>query len=110
MRNKDLQLFATKLTERIPDLSNANKQYQQSLRKKNAKSIKQSKIITQQLKTFENQNIVYIKSAIIEHPTALHKLSKIIRQAEKVSQVGSNRSLYNDSKKLKFFQCKGMEK
>ena len=29
MRNKDLKLFATKLTERIPDLSNANKQYQQ---------------------------------------------------------------------------------
>ena len=36
---------------------------------------------------------------IIEHPETWYKLSKTIRQAEKVSQVGSHRSLYIDTKK-----------
>ena len=50
-------------------------------------------------KTFENPNIVNIKSVIIEHPKTSHKLSKTIRQTEKVSEVGSNSSLYSDTKK-----------
>ena len=36
-------------------------------RKKPTKSVKQSKIITQQPKTFENQNIIDVKSVIKEH-------------------------------------------
>ena len=61
------------------------------LRNKNTKSVKQSKITIQQPKTFENSNIVDVKSVIIEHPKT-HKLSKTTRQAEKVSQVGCGKS------------------
>ena len=43
-----------------------------------------SKIITKQRKTFENPNTVDTKSIIIEHPKTFHKLSKTIRQVEKV--------------------------
>ena len=43
-----------------------------------------------------------IKSAIIDNPKPSHKLSKTIRQAENVSQVGSGKSshnsLYSDTK------------
>ena len=41
-----------------------------------------------------------IKSVNTEHPETLHKLSKTIRQAEK---VGSNSSLYSDTKKEETF-------
>ena len=58
--------------------------------------MKQSKIITYQPKTFENPNIVDIKSVIAGHPKASHKLSKAVGQAEK---LGSNSSLYSDTKK-----------
>ena len=60
-------------------------------------SIKQPKIITDQSKTFQNPNIVDIKSDIIEHPKASHKLFKIIGKVEKVD---SNNSLYSDTKKM----------
>ena len=64
-------------------------------------------MITHQLKTFENPNIVDIKLVIIEHPKTSHKLSKTIRQCEKVPQIGSgkssNSSLYSDRKKVKIF-------
>ena len=80
--------FANKLIEQIPDSFNAKEHYQSFIRKKNTKSVKQSKIITQKPKTFENPNIVDIKLVIIEHLKTSHKLSKTIRQAEKVSQVG----------------------
>ena len=39
-----------------------------------------------------------MKPIITEHPKTLHKLSKTIRQAGKVSQVSSNSSLYSDTK------------
>ena len=65
----------------------------EDIRKKNTIEVNQSKIIIQQPKTFENPNIVDIKSVIIEHPKTSHKLPKTIRQAAKVSQVGSNSSL-----------------
>ena len=46
---KDLQLFAIvcKLTQKIPDLCNAKEHYQSFIRKKNTKSGKQLKVITQ---------------------------------------------------------------
>ena len=53
----------------------------------------------QRPKTFRNPKIVDIKSVILEHPKNSHKLSKTIRKTEKVSQVGSNSSLYSDTKK-----------
>ena len=76
---KDLLLLTTKLTVKLPDPRNAKEHYQSFIRKKNTKSVKQSKIITQHPKTFENPNIVDIKSVIIAHPITLHKLSKTIR-------------------------------
>ena len=64
-RGKDLQFFATKLTEKILYLGNAKEHYQLFIRKKNTKLVKQSRIITQQPKMFEKPNIVDIKSIII---------------------------------------------
>ena len=64
---------------------------------KNKKSVKQSDIITYQRKTFDT---VDIKSIITEHPKSSHKLSKTIRQAEKVD---SDSSLYSDTKKNENF-------
>ena len=46
---------------------------------KKKKSVKKSEIITDQAKTFENSNIVDIKSIITEQPKTSIKLSKTIR-------------------------------
>ena len=46
-KKKYLQLFAIKLTEKIPHPRNAKQHFQSFIRKKNTKSVKQSKIITQ---------------------------------------------------------------
>ena len=100
LTKKDLLSLANKLIKNIPDPRNAKEHYQSFIIKKNRKSVKQSEIITYQPKTFENPNIVDIKSVITEHPKTSHKLSKTIRQAEK---VGSNSSLYSDTKKVKIF-------
>ena len=90
-------LLANKLTEKI-------EHYQSFVRKKNTKSGKKLKIIAYQLKTFDNPNIAEIKPVIIEHPKMSHELSKTIRQAEKVSQVSYNSTLYsNTKKKIKIF-------
>ena len=62
----DLQLFVTKVTEKILDPSNANKYYNSYLKKKNTKSVKQSKITTHQLKAIERPKIVDINLVIIE--------------------------------------------
>ena len=75
------------------DPHNAKEHYQSFIRKKNIKSVKISKIITRQSKIFENSN-------------TSNKLSKAIRQAENVSQVGSNNLLYNHAKMWKFFEQK----
>ena len=53
-------------------------------------------MISYQSKTFENPNIVDTKSVITKHLKTSHKLSKTIRQAEK---VGFNSSLYGDTEK-----------
>ena len=73
---KDQWLFTVKLAEKRSDPRNAKEHYQSFVRKKNTKSIKQSKIITYQPKTFDNPNI--IKSVIIEHPKTSRKLYKAI--------------------------------
>ena len=68
LKRKDLLLFAKTLIEKIPHPCNAKEHYQSFLRKKNSIPIKKSEVITYQPKTFENLNIVDIKSVIIEHP------------------------------------------
>ena len=80
---KDSLLLENKLIEKIPDPRDAKEHYQSFIRKKNTKSAKQSEIIAYQTKHFGNPNIFYIKS-VTGHRTISHKLSKTIRQAEKV--------------------------
>ena len=100
-------MLATKLIEKLADPSNVKEYYNSYLKRKSTKLVKRLKIITQQLKATENSNIVDIKSVIIKHPKTSHKLTKTIRQAEKVCQVGfgksSNSSLYSETKKEKIF-------
>ena len=100
LKRKYLLLLASKLIEKIPDSRNTKEYCRLFRRKKNRKSVKQSEIITYQPKTFENPNIVDIKSIIKEHAKTLNKLSKTIRRVEK---VGFNSSLYSDTKKVKNF-------
>ena len=85
-------MVATKLIEKILEPSYVKKYYDSYLKKKNTKSVKRSKIFTQQLKAIENPNIADIKPVIIEHPKTSHKLSKTNRQAENVSQKASGKS------------------
>ena len=59
------------------DLRSAKKHYESFIRKKN-KIIKTMKNNYSVTKTFENQNIVDIKSLIIKHPKTSHKLSKTV--------------------------------
>ena len=61
LKKKDLLLLVNKLIEKIADPRNAKEHYQSLIRKKNTKSVKQSKTIFYQPKTFENRNIVDIK-------------------------------------------------
>lgn len=75
--------FTTELIEKISDPSKT-KYYQSYL---NKKIVKQSKIIAQQPKNIENPNTVDIKSSISQHPKT-YKLTKTIKQAERVSQIG----------------------
>ena len=73
-------MFATKLTEKISDPRNGKEHYQSLLRKKNTKSVKQSKVINY---FFENPNISDMKLFFTEHPRTLNKLSNTLRQAKK---------------------------
>ena len=84
-------MFAKKLTEKIPDPNNAKEYYQSYLSEKNTKLVKWSKIINQEPEALENPSIV-IKSVTIEHSKNSHKLSKAIRQAEKLSQEGADKN------------------
>ena len=100
LNRKHLLLISNKLMKVIPDSRNAKEHYKSFLIKGNRKSVKQSEIITYKPITFQNENIVDIKSIITEHPKNSHKLSKTIGQTEK---VGSNTSLYNNIKTVKIF-------
>ena len=73
LKRKDLLLLASKLIEKAPDPCNAKEHYQSFLRKKNRKLIKQSEIITHQLKHFENSNADDIISDITEGSKTLYK-------------------------------------
>ena len=74
LKKKRFVLACGQINRKILDPRNAKEHYQSFIRKKNTKSVKQSEIITYQPKTFENPNIVDIKSVITEHPKTSHKL------------------------------------
>ena len=80
------------------------------MKRKSAKLVKRTKIIIQQPKTLENPNFVNIESFTIEHSKTSRKLSKIIKQTKKVSQVGtgksSNNHLYGEEKSKHFLNEK----
>ena len=97
-KRKDLLFLANKLIDKIPDPCNAKVQSQSIIRKKSTKSVKKSQIITYQPKTFENPNIFDRKSIITEHAKTSPKLSKTIKQAEKID---SNSCVYSDTKRVK---------
>ena len=93
-------MLENKLIEKIPDPRNVKEHCESFLRKKNKKSVKQSEVITYQPKTFENPNIVAIKSVTTDRPKISLKLSKTIKNGEKVD---SNSSSYSDKKIVKIF-------
>ena len=98
---KKYSLFLTnKLIEKILDSYNAKEHYQSFIKKRNTKSVKQSEIIIYQPKTFENPKIIDIKSVITEHRKTSHKLSKTVRQAEKVDSNSSLNSATKISKNV----------
>ena len=47
IRKKDQKLFGTKITEKVSDPSNAKEYYNSYFKRKNKKSVKQSKITTE---------------------------------------------------------------
>ena len=60
--------------------------------------------MVKQLKAIESPNAIDVASVTIEHPESSNKLSKIIRQGKKVSQVADadknqNSSLCGDTTK-----------
>ena len=69
-------MFATKLTEKIPDPNNAKEYCQSYLSEKNQKLVKLSKIITQEPEALENPSIV-IKSVTEEHSKILINYTKL---------------------------------
>ena len=101
LNKKDLLFLGNKLIKNIPDPRNAKEHYKSFILKESRKSAKQSETIIYQPRTIKNPDIVDIKSIITEHPKNSHKLSRTIRQAEKVV---SNSSLYKDTEKWEFFE------
>ena len=94
LKKERLFSFANKLIKIVPDLRNTKEHYESFLIKKKRRSVKQSEVIKYQPKTFDT---VDIKSDITEHQKISRKLSKVVRQAEKVS---SNNSLYSHTKNV----------
>ena len=93
----------------MPDPSKTKEYYQSKLKEKKQKIGKTIKNNCLTAKSYKNPNIFGIKSAIIEHPKASHKLSKIIKQVKKVSQIGgADNHLHSETKKMKIFGRKKM--
>ena len=59
--------------------------------------------MTQNLKTFEDPNIIDIEPVIIEHQKLNINYLRLSERPKKVSQLGSNSYLYSDTKKEKFY-------
>ena len=91
-KNKYFLLLATKLMEKMPHASNAMDTCNFYLKRKNAKLVKRSKIITQQPKYIENANIMDLNAVNIEHPLTSRQAENNPRQAEKVSPGSAGRN------------------
>ena len=87
-------IIFTQVNKKIPDPSNTKKYCESYLKRTSTELLKRSKINTRQPKKLENQKTVDIKSVFIEHPKTSRKLSKAIREAEKVSlEIGAGKIL-----------------
>ena len=73
--------------------------------KENIKSVKQLEVTTYQSKTFENPNIVDIKSITTENPKTSHKLFKTMRQVIRLMAlyvvIQKSQKFLNKKKKMK---------
>ena len=88
----------------MPDPSKTKEYYQSKLKEKKQKIGKTIKNNCLTAKSYKNPNIFGIKSAVIEHPKTSHKLSKIIKQVKKVSQIGgADNHLHSETKKNENF-------
>ena len=100
IRKEDLQLFVT----------NAKEHSQSFVRKKKTKSVKQSKINTNRPKKIENTNICWCQVGYYKTSKNIAYIFQGYKTGWKNSQVRSNSSLYDDSKKAKISLTKEMKK
>ena len=95
LKRKDLLLLANKLIEKVPDPRNVKEHHELFLRKKNSNSVKQLEIIT-----YKSNNLALLIKIRYYRPCENFKLSRTIKKGEK---IGSNSSLYSDTKTAKLF-------
>ena len=100
IRKKDLQLFVT----------NAKEHSQSFVRKKKTRSVKQSKINTNRPKKIENINICWFQVGYYKTSKKIAYIFQGYKAGWKNSQVRSNNSLYDDSKKAKISRTKKIKK
>ena len=72
LNKKYFLLMASKLKGNIPDPCNAKEHYKSFMIKENRKSVKQAEIITYQPRTFQNPELVDIKSQLLQNIQKLH--------------------------------------
>ena len=100
------------LQKKIIDPCNAKEHYQSFLRNENTTPVKQSKTIIKEPELRKTNKIIELKQVNIEHPEYSHKLTKTIKETEKVSEIVSpgkkiNNPLYSDTtKRGKVFEKK----
>ena len=100
IRKEDLQLFVT----------NAKEHSQSFVRKKKTKSVKQSKINTNRPKIIKNTNICWCEVGYYKTSKNIAYIFQGYKAGWKNSQVRSNSSLYDDSKKENISRKKKNEK
>ena len=87
---KDLLLLATKLIEKKANPS--IRYYNSYLKRKSRKSVKQSKLITQQLKNIENPNIIDTKSSSYRTSKDFLQIIQYCKTDQKCFPIGSGKS------------------
>ena len=96
------RFVASILKEKIPDPRNVKERCQSFIRKKNTKWVKQSEIITYQIKILKTQTLLILNQLLQNTKTFRINYPRLYGRLT-VFQVGSNCSLYNDTKKEKIF-------
>ena len=92
------KLFFKKKARKIPQASKTVKNRNKSYTKFVLKSIKQSNIITQKLKTVEKPNTFYIEPVTTEHARTAKKLLKSKETSKIITQQTNKMKIYTESK------------